>query len=846
MSKPSGQDMPVSVEGERNEEVSEPVTNISYDWEILISPDGSYSYVSPGCELITGCSADEFIENPNLILDIIHPEDRGIFDDHQCSSMDSQCSPAEMEFRVIDKKGEVRWIWHKCHSVFSSDGQWEGRRTINREFTLQKMAEEKLRQEQQLFNDGPTVVFKWKAADGWPVEYVSANIKKVLGYDPADLLEGRIAYIDIIHPDDVERVSGQVLLYSRSKKNNFCQEYRVVGADGTVHWVFDQTSTLRDSNGKITYYHGYVLDISKQKYTERQLLLLDKIFANTLEGIAITDSDGRIQKMNPAGLSITGYEQSDLVGKYMSILKSDIHPAEFHEERWESLKKTGSWNGDIWSRRKNGEICPLQMHMTSLGSKKERLYSVIYSFHDMTEVKSQAKEIQFQTYHDALTGLPNRTLFLDRLKVALRHAKEQGSKLAIIVVDIDDFRLLNDSLGHKTGDLLLQKAALRIKECVRENDTVARQGSDDFIVLLENLTDIEIAAETAQRIAENFRIPFIIDKQEYFFTISAGVAEAPEDGETANALLSNADLAMYRAKKEGKNAYCIFTKELNEQMKRRFDLSTRLRNALENEEFVVYYQPKMDIKERRMVGVEALVRWEPEPGNVIPPFEFIPLAEATGLIVPLGKYILRTSCLQAVEWKSQGHSLNMAVNLSPRQFAQEDFLESVTDALQESGLPASMLELEITETLMMENEDLAISQLWELKKMGIKISIDDFGTGYSSLAYLKQLPIDILKIDRSFVKNLPDDQDDVVLTSTIINMAKNLGLNIVAEGVETIEQLQYMCEHGCELIQGYYFSPPVSASHLEGLLNTPIDELFEGFSCGNSCCSGVLITQIKE
>lgn len=843
MSTPSGPSGILPVKKGGNGGISESVADISYDWEILISPDGSYKYVSPGCELITGCSPEEFIENPDLIFDIIHPDDRKKYNDHQCSSLDSKCPAAELEFRVIDKDGDVRWIWHKCQPVFSSDGQWQGRRTTNREITSLKQTEEKLLQEQQLFNSGPTVVFKWKAAEGWPVEYVSPNVQKVLGYDPADLLEGRVAYIDIIHPDDVERVSGQVLLYGRSKKNLFYQEYRVVGADGTVHWIFDQTTTIRDSNGKITHYHGYILDISHQKYTERQLLLLDKIFANTLEGIAITDSDGRIQKMNPAGLSITGYEESELIGKQMSILKAGMHPAEFHEERWNFLVKTGDWQGDIWTRRKNGEISPLQMHMTSLGNQKGRLYNVIYSFHDLTEVNSQAKEIQFQTYHDALTGLPNRTLFLDRLKVALRHAKEQRSKLAIIVVDIDDFRLLNDSLGHKTGDVLLQQAALRIKECVRENDTVARQGSDDFIVLLENLTDIEIAAETAQRIAENFRIPFVIDGQEYFFTISAGVAQAPEDGDTENALLSNADLAMYRAKKEGKNAYCVFTKELNEQMKRRFTLSTKLRNALENDEFVVYYQPKMDISTRCMVGVEALVRWEPEPGNIIPPFEFIPLAESTGLIVPLGEFVLRTACSQAAEWKAMGFNINMAVNLSPRQFAQEDFLDSVHEALQDSGLPASMLELEITETLMMENEELAINQLWKLKKMGIKISVDDFGTGYSSLSYLKQLPIDILKIDRSFVKNLPDDQDDVVLTSTIINMAKNLGLDIVAEGVETAGQLEFMCEHGCRLIQGYFFSPPVSADKLKILLETPANKLFDGFSCGDSC---FVVKEIKQ
>ena len=304
-------------------------------------------------------------------------------------------------------------------------------------------------------------------------------------------------------------------------------------------------------------------------------------------------------------------------------------------------------------------------------------------------------------------------------------------------------------------------------------------------------------------------------------TVSAGIAIAPDDGTEGDTLVSNADLAMYRAKEKGKNTFSLFTRELNEKLNRRLELSNRLRHALGNDEFVVYYQPKVDTRQEKVVGVEALVRWEPEPGNLIPPYEFIPLAEATGLIVPLGEQILRTACRQAVTWHKQGFSVSVAVNLSPRQFAEHTFLATVHDALLDSGLPPSLLELEITETLMMENEALAIGLLWELRNMGIRISVDDFGTGYSSLAYLKQLPIDILKIDRSFVKDLPGNPDDVILTATIINMADSLGLEVVAEGVETTEQLQFMDEHGCSLIQGYLFSPPLTADQITELLDKP-------------------------
>ncbi len=317
-------------------------------------------------------------------------------------------------------------------------------------------------------------------------------------------------------------------------------------------------------------------------------------------------------------------------------------------------------------------------------------------------------------------------------------------------------------------------------------------------------------------------------------TVSAGIAIAPDDGTEGDTLVSNADLAMYRAKEKGKNTFSLFTRELNEKLNRRLELSNRLRHALENDEFVVYYQPKVDTRQEKVVGVEALVRWEPEPGTLIPPNEFIPLAEASGLIVPLGEQILRTACRQGVIWHKRGFSVSVAVNLSPRQFAEQTFLATVHDALLDSGLPPSLLELEITETLMMENEDLAIGLLWKLRNMGIRISVDDFGTGYSSLAYLKQLPIDILKIDRSFIKDLPGNPDDVILTATIINMADCLGLEVVAEGVETSEQLQFMDEHGCLLIQGYLFSPPLPADQITELLDKPGRWFREQIAAGRS------------
>ncbi len=943
------------------------IADHSFDWETWILPDGRPAYISPACERITGYSREELLARPELLVSIVHPDDRERFLDHHCRHIDRLGQEEELEFRIITRAGEVRWIWHQCQPIHADDGRWLGRRATNRDITRLRQTEQALRREQQLFNAGPTVVFRWKAETGWPVEYVSANVETVFGYPAADLLDNRVAYPDIIHPDDLDRIAEEVRAYSDRNTEQFVQQYRLIHADGKVCWVHDTTRVLRDDHGRITHYHGYLVDISLQRQTEEalrlterqlenaqkiakvgywqwdrgsgrftiseavyailgldpatfvpgrrtilqlvhpedrrqvtaffadmeqriggnsiefrvrrsgdgallnlrveyeeavdeagrpigkhgsfqdisaikktksQLVLFDKIFTNTIEGIVVTDAMGIIRDMNPAGQRITGYELADVVGRDTSVFKSDRHPRGFYEEMWSTVRTTGFWQGEIWSRRKNGEIYPVQMQLTSLADSSGRLSSVIFVFHDMTEIRTQEKELQFQTYHDALTGLPNRVLLLDRLKVALRNARQLGRKVAVIMVDLDDFKQINDALGHTVGDLLLQQAAMRIRKCVRENDTVARQGSDDFIVLLENITDLQTAADTAQRICESLQPSFAIGERQLFITVSAGVAVSPDDGEDEETLLGNADLAMYRAKEEGKNTYRLFTSELNEKITRRFSLSTRLRQALENDEFLVYYQPKVDLIGRRIVGAEALVRWEPEPGEVVAPAEFIPLAEETGLIIPLASRVLQQACRQTAAWRDQGLDLTVSVNLSPRQFSQENFLYSVNAALLESGLSAGCLELEITETLMMEREELAIGLLWELKKMGIAISVDDFGTGYSSLAYLKQLPIDILKIDRSFVRDLPGNQDDAILAATIINMAASLGLGVIAEGVETRAQAHFMCEHGCHLIQGYLVSPPVPAEEMTRLLHLPADEMLGGYRCRNPACGG--------
>jgi len=442
-------------------------------------------------------------------------------------------------------------------------------------------------------------------------------------------------------------------------------------------------------------------------------------------------------------------------------------------------------------------------------------------FHDMTEAKQKEETIRYQAFHDALTGLPNRSLLLDRLKVSLLQARRTGEKVAVVLLDLDHFKHINDSLGHSIGDLLLQQAAERIRLCVRDGDTVSRHGGDEFVIIQSCLTDLDVAVNTVKHILKVFRSSFNIEGHELFVTVSVGISCFPEDGDSEDLLISNAGLAMYRAKSQGRDSYHLFTQVLNEKAARRHSLENRLRHALKNDEFAVYYQPKVSLREKNIIGFEALVRWQPAPGTVISPFEFIPLAEETGLIIPIGKFVLESACRQARIWQDEGLALSVAVNISTVQFRQHDFLASVKSIVLASGLRPQSLELEITESLMMGDETRVIGYLWELKKMGIKLSVDDFGTGYSSLSYLKQLPIDTLKIDRSFIKDLPDDQEDAVIASTIISMAENLGLSVVAEGVETLAQCHFLEERGCPYIQGYLVSPPVPVSEVKGLLHAP-------------------------
>lgn len=582
-------------------------------------------------------------------------------------------------------------------------------------------------------------------------------------------------------------------------------EEDALGEIGVLGQHFNQyLERMRRSNQKI------LIEINERIQAEQQLIIYRKAVEHALEGIGITDPTGNILAVNQAFTEITGYSADEVVGKNTSVLQSGRHNQAFYNQLWGSLSATGRWTGEIWNQRKNGEIYPEVLSISAICDENGEVTHYVAVFHDVTAIKRQEERIAHQAYHDALTGLPNRSLANDRIEVSIAHVKRGGTRLAVLFIDLDNFKNVNDSLGHELGDKLLLQVSNRLVSQVREEDTVARLGGDEFLILVAAVASDDVVIDLTKRLLHSFASPFNVEGNDLFVTASIGVAFYPENGNSAGVLTKHADIAMYQAKAKGKNGYCLFTADLSERITYLRQLEHNLRQAIVNREFTVFFQPKMDPFTGLITGAEALARWRKEDGTLINPADFIPLAEETGLIVPLGEQVLDLACQMMHTLNRLGRAdLTISVNLSPLQFVQTNLIERILAILGKHGVASSQLELEITETAMMTNLGKTVETLNQLVAAGIAISIDDFGTGYSSLSYLKRFPIQTLKIDRSFIRDLTSDHSDAQLVETIILMAHNLGITVVAEGVESQEQLHWLKRCGCEHIQGYLFSKPL-------------------------------------
>jgi diguanylate cyclase (GGDEF)-like protein/PAS domain S-box-containing protein len=562
--------------------------------------------------------------------------------------------------------------------------------------------------------------------------------------------------------------------------------------------------------------HGRALD--GKESAELSLFLHQKAFENASEAFMLTDRFANIVSINPAFTAVTGYTREEVIGRNPRILQSGHHEQKFYEEMWATILKEGQWQGEIWNRRKNGEIYPEWLTISSIRDGNKRVTHFISVFTDITLRKRMEENLHQMTNFDALTGLPNREMLYDRLESAFERARQGNTKLGLIFFDLDRFKHVNETFGHKIGDELLRVVAERLLACMHAGDTVCRLGGDEFIILLESIQEIEEIAEIAQKILAGIAQSFKIQGYEMHTTASLGICIYPDDGADRTTLMKNADTALYRAIENGGNSYQFYMAEMNASALERLTLENALRYAVERNELRLYYQPQVETKTGRIIGVEALIRWcHPEFG-LISPGMFIPMAEQNGMIIEIGDWVLRTACKQAREWKDAGHTLRVGVNMSPRQFHQADVHKKILNVLHETGLDPHQLEIEITESMVMSNPDEAIAVLKGLQALGVLVAIDDFGTGHSSLALLKNFPINTLKIDQSFVKDIANNTDDAAITAAIVSLAHRLDMKAIAEGVETMDQLEFMLTHDCHEIQGYLFSRPLPKEDLEKLL----------------------------
>jgi len=592
----------------------------------------------------------------------------------------------------------------------------------------------------------------------------------------------------------------------------------------TFDWQFeraDQRITLRgfefpllDAGGLARGRGLAATDITSQLAAEDQLRLAHQVFENASEGILMTDAQARIIAVNSAFSKITGYEAEEAIGKVSRMFWSDERADWLVREIGAHLESAGFWQGEMLDRRKSGEFYPAWLSISAVYNPAGAISHYVAIFSDFTARKEAESRLQFMAERDALTQLFNRSAFHKKIEDAVSQASVLKHELALLFIDLDRFKHINDTLGHAIGDELLQVIALRLRHCLKQTDAIARLGGDEFTVLIESPPPQKVLAEIAERIAFELSRPGVVDGHELAVTCSIGISRYPQDGQGASELMRTADMAMYRAKEIGKNTHQFFSDELDQRHSETTRLETSLRSAIQRGEFVLHYQPQYALQGENLAGLEALVRWiHPELG-MVPPASFIPLAEASGLIVPIGEWVLREACNQLARWRASGYDApRVAVNLSASQITRGDLLPLLRQVLAETGIEPWRLELEITESMLMENQKEAVATLNGLRELGIRIAVDDFGTGYSSLANLKDYPVDCLKIDRHFVEHVPDDEDSNAIIDAIVALARRMQLQIVAEGIESEKQASFLRHAGCEIGQGYFYGRPQAAAN---------------------------------
>ncbi|MGZ4982048.1 MAG: bacteriohemerythrin [Methylobacter sp.] len=723
-----------------------------------------------------------------------------------------------------EMSGAMRVLIETMLSMFealSSRTMQLAREVVERQ-KAEQASQDALDRLQKIASQVPGLVFQFQLfPDGRScIPYANEALRTLFRVSPEEVSEDATKLLAALHPDDLENFKISFKVSARDL-TPWRQEYRLKFDDAPVCWLFGNALPQQQADSSVLW-HGFITDITRHKQTEVELRIAATAF-ELQDAMLVTDANNVILKVNQAFTRITGYSAQEAIGKTPNLLSSGLHNKAFYEAMWESINRTNAWQGEIWNRRKNGEIFPEWLIITAVEEPDEQNKQVnnyVAFFSDITSRKAAEEEIKQLAFYDPLTQMPNRRLLQERLKHDIEVDRREGKRMALLMLDLDRFKAVNDNWGHLAGDELLQQVAERITNRLRDVDMVARLGGDEFVVLLEDIAHAEDAARVATEIITVLSKPFQLSQSSNVqIGASIGISLYPEHGASYEMLMDHADAALYQAKDQGRGCYAYFSEDQTLAARDRIALETRLRKAVEQGELRVFYQPQLDMTNGRIIGAEALVRWQDPQAGLVPPLCFIPVAEETGLILEIGAWVLHETCRQGKQWLDAGlPPLSLSVNISPQQFRRGDINALVATVLNETEFPAAYLELEMTESSLSGSQDKVMALLNKLHAQGIRLAIDDFGTGFSSLACLKHFPLDVLKIGKSFINDIPYLPNDMEIAATIIAMGHILGFKILAKGVETLEQLAFLQKKNCNLYQGYIKSPPVPAETFALLL----------------------------